>query len=574
MSTPPHNPTKDASTKGRSPKELLQALRGLDPALMVSAFAVFVFSLLVVRRSFPLGIPGEWVWQYRTEVTPWTGGIVPLIAFVLLATVCFYFGERADMGQLRAPARCVGLTLCVLLSYGIRSGMRYLSPVGRPAADDPALVVISPVATSYFMESLQIDTLPGGVRQFMREFPERMLGFSYHAQTHPPGTLLFYWVVRKVVRHPLISGALLQTGWFPAISDTQKFAARWNVRLTAGDVLAAEVLARLMPLLGCLFVVPVFCLLSGFGGESLAWRGLLVAATVPCLLVFLPTIDQVYVPIASWVFLLFTQSLDSFRRPRERRGAVFAAAVSGLWLGLGLMMTLAFLSLFALLTLLSGMAILEGRRKTVGTPVDYRRGGTAFLAFLAGVAAPIVAGYLFLDIDFFGIARTALTAHHTVTADAFSRTYWKWIFVDPLDFGGGLGIALCMMCCVGVLRLLRTRKAPSPGAPEGETSEARATATCWWLGAAWALTLIALDLSGVVRAEVARIWMFFYPVGVLLCGCLYGKTRLKQTDSLIETGRQDSLRRVRMNLELTFLAGLQLVQAIVLQREVVFIRFF
>jgi hypothetical protein len=104
---------------------------------------------------------------------------------------------------------------------------------------------------------------------------------------------------------------------------------------------------------------------------------------------------------------------------------------------------------------------------------------------------------------------------------------------------------------------------------EGVVAETPQTVPLICLSAAWLGTVLALDLSGIVRGEVARIWLFLAPAGLTLAG----PTTPRKADPSQEPGRQTITQRVRMNVGYTAFAGLQLLQAIVLQREAVFVRF-
>jgi len=540
------------------------ALR-LHPALFAAALAVGALSIAIIRRAFPLGIPGEWTWQYRDVIAPWVGAALPVFFFVLVVSGCVFFGEKADLQRLGTGGRAFGLALAVLFAFGIRCGMQSLLPKGKPAPDDAAMIVISPVATSYFCESQAIDSAPGGVREFMRTFPERMVHFEYHAQTHPPGTLLLFWVVRKTLSNPKIARITLNSGLFPEVGDKQLYVDRsWKRKLPYPEILAAEVVARLMPLAGTFFLIPFFFLCRHLWGESTAWRMLMLGATVPGLLVFFPAIDQVYVLVTTCALWHFTKGLDA----RSARPFL----LSGLWFGVGLMMTLAVLTLLVTVVVLTAGTALAARRQAPNRTAHTRHPWALFSAFLAGLLFPILTGRWLLGIDFVAIVKTALSAHGDVTTVAFKRTYWKWLIVNLIDFGGALGVTWMVWCAWAATRLsLRSdgqRSLLSDSVPTGKT------VTPTLLLIAWAATVLLLDVSGVVRAEVARIWMFLLPVGVALCGPVLIAHGNNKQAAEAERGRQEMIAHATMNVHYAVLAGLQLVQAIVLHHEVIFIRFY
>jgi hypothetical protein len=90
------------------------------------------------------------------------------------------------------------------------------------------------------------------------------------------------------------------------------------------------------------------------------------------------------------------------------------------------------------------------------------------------------------------VAREALFAHREVTVAEQARTYWKWVVMNPVEVAVFAGLPLTL---AGLWAIPEVRRDPG-----------RRGLNTFLLAAAIAFAL--LDLSGTVRGEVGRIWLF------------------------------------------------------------------
>jgi hypothetical protein len=126
-------------------------------------------------------------------------------------------------------------------------------------------------------------------------------------------------------------------------------------------------------------------------------------------------------------------------------------------------------------------------------------------AWIASALGLFVLAFLLSGINYPAILASALGAHREVTTQAFARTYSRWLGWNLFDFWMflGAGLGLWMLWQMGEeIAALRRRQFSS------------LTPLLW----AAVLTIAALDLSGVVRAEVGRIWMFLMPPAAVALG--------------------------------------------------------
>jgi len=113
------------------------------------------------------------------------------------------------------------------------------------------------------------------------------------------------------------------------------------------------------------------------------------------------------------------------------------------------------------------------------------------LAGVIGFAIFYLALYLAYDYRPIAVARAALTAHRAVAAMEGVRTYWRWAVMNPGECAIFTGLPLT------VAALWSWRALRDPG-QERLRMFVRS----------WLVLAVLLDLSGMVRGEVGRIWLF------------------------------------------------------------------
>jgi len=114
------------------------------------------------------------------------------------------------------------------------------------------------------------------------------------------------------------------------------------------------------------------------------------------------------------------------------------------------------------------------------------------LTGLAGFALFYVVLYFALGYHPIAVARQALFAHHGVTVAEQARTYWKWVLMNPVECAVFAGLPLVIAALWAIPDLRRD--------PEMRCLNTFLIAS--------AIAFVLLDLSGTVRGEVGRIWLF------------------------------------------------------------------
>ena len=308
-------------------------------------------------------------------------------------------------------------------------------------------IVLSPSATSYYLDSAGIH----GLSVWLRHFDRATLGF--HSSTHPPGPILFYYALSK---------------WFGF----------------QGGALAGGCAVGLVASLGVLAMY-VF---AGLWTDGRRTRLIASAfyALVPALTVFFPEMDQIY-PIFSMLLILFwCKSLRSGRaisRDAIGFGAVLCVAT---FFAYNLLTIGAFLAYYGLYWL--------SRQKWAGKSLLklLRNTGVAGAVFAGGYGA------LWLATGYDPIASffNALS-YQAVYAALLNRSYAISALFDPYDFLLGAGILALPLV---IFLLYRTVK-NFDFAQDGTALTLIAVAT-----------IATIDLSGVLRGEASRVWLFLQPL--------------------------------------------------------------
>jgi hypothetical protein len=432
----------------------------------------------LLAADWPWGVPGEWQWQRRViELPRWWMPLAPSMALIAFS---LWLVRRVRRG---AKAAAIWALPLVLLAFMLQLSTLAIAPASTVRA---GAVILSPVATTYFTEAAKISDL----RQFLGDYANRMRAFSQHAQTYPPGPIVFFWSVRQVVeRSPgaQAMGAILvaaATGLAPA-DAAGAYARLYGRPVTGPETVAAVLAAWLLGLLGCVSIAPIFLLARDRWGDAAAVCAGALTAALPSLILFTPSILQL-------VTLEAALALYVFHLAWSRGSAAWGAAAGAMW-AICMLTSLAMLAVAPLLVawVLIGRFGGQDQRWASAWP-------KIAAAWIGGALGVLAVAYLALGINFPAIMQSALSAHREVTTRAFARTYWRWLGWNLFDFwmflGAGLGLWLAR-------QMWAEAAAAARGYPKA------------WTALLWALaaTLVALDLSGLVRAEVGRIWMFLMP---------------------------------------------------------------
>ena len=417
------------------------------------------------------GIRGEWVWRGNAlPVRLWPAVLAGFALVALSAIGC----RPRRWGKTSSAARATWLAALIVAVFVLQFSL--LSALGGPWIG-PGAIVASPNATTYFGVSLEVHR----PAQWLASYPQLMRNLPHHAATHPPGFVLLFVFVRRLCASLVAE----PTPWLGQIA--QLYSDTFGLGLAPADAAGAMVSAYLIALIGALGLVPLYLLVSHLVDHRSAICATYLAGSMPALLLLGASPDLIVMTLAVTALCLGYIGW--------RRGSHLACAFAGLVVAVGLFFSLAFVLVpaWVLLWLALGLRASQKRR------ADVRSAARAGILALAGFAVFYLVLYIVWGYRPIAVVRASLLAHREVTTISFARTYWKWVLMNPVECALFVGLPLTAAAVWSARALARG---------------AKQSGLRWFLLSAL-LVFVALDLSGVVRGEVGRIWLFLlWPAAV------------------------------------------------------------
>lgn len=462
---------------------------------MVNLILRFALVLAVAGTAFvlmderlPLGVPGEWTWD-RIPIDP---AIRPAALVALLAGA-IYLGF-CGLGALRiALAGRLERSLWLWALVAAAFAWLYVLLESVPAPHGYARVpwvLYYPRSSGYFWQARhEVEnavTFLAGYEDLLAE------GDYLHIGTHPPGLTLGYHGLRHLcAAFPQLGEVVLRSqppGAAEAVQTIREAPLEGVPPLDSTDEACLWLALLITQLAAALAVLGIYGLAVRHLDRRAAWAAACLWPLVPAVAVFLPKSDVLLVLPAVAATCLWMSACD--------RGSILRATLTGFVLWLGLFLSLAFLTVFALIGV---MTLWELATR----PPEQRH--RAFLqwhlvvAAAVGFALPTLGLLLLADINLLRVWQLNYFNHarfyqHNV------RTYTAWLQVNPLELAFAVGLPLTLAAAFGCWRVLRTGLLSPPAAP------AIALLMVW--GTLW--------LSGKNMGEAARLWILLMPWVVLM----------------------------------------------------------
>ncbi len=431
--------------------------------------------LLALGLKVPFGVPKEWVWEFRmdTRFDPILV-FVTIVALATLSGLAFWTANQQKRDGKKFRTAIVTLLLSAII---FRACIAAIVPQSwQPAPVFWALVIASPVATSFYDESRNLEQQ--GLTNYLRHYHEQLPAKPFHAATHPPGLPMLFAVWRSLAMHPVAQRLV------PI--DEQTLMVMREVYMRIAPPLKPDSLYPSDADLKAAWWIALFCFLCGVFA-LLIWVWLLLqvnpnpslialSATTPAMLWWQTTVDSIH------LLAIVATSASAFywQRTRSTYGAILTGLMSGasLWLAFKNAIPLACVAFWLLW---------KNLREEKRFPVNQ-----VAIAILL-TFAPYLLAWLLFGFQPLATFKAASAAHHA-QAGAHARSYLPWVLVNFADFGMALGGAWLGIIAVYLWAWLRERRwQPS-------------------LCVTTLVILLLLDLSGLVRGEVARLWMVFVPL--------------------------------------------------------------
>ena len=438
--------------------------------VLVAGLATVAFGVALALGWEP-GIPGEWVWRGNALPVRLLPALLAGIALVLLSGIACL---PPKWDRMRPAARAASLAALVVVVFLLQCAM--LNALGAPWVA-PGAIIASPPATTYFSVSLDVHR----PADWIASYPELMPQLPHHAPTHPPGFVLLFLLVRR------LCASLISQPTPGMAAAAEMYADAFGIGLTPSDAAAAMVGALVVALLGALGLVPLYFLARHLSGPRAAICASFMAASMPGLLLLGASPDLIIMALAITALCLGYSAW--------RSGSLICAFLAGLAVAAGLFFSLAFALVGAWALLWMALGVLGSKDR----PAALRRllGGGVFV--LSGFVLFYAALYFIWEYRPIAVVQQAFLAHRDVTTVAFPRTYWKWVLMNPIECALFVGLPVC-------LAAIWSRAGLSHHPYSGRLKQSLLS---------WLIILALLDLSGAVRGEVGRIWLFLlWPTAV------------------------------------------------------------
>ena len=480
----------------------------------MSGFQIRVATLLGVAATFfvlwmtqiPLGVPGEWVWK-RIDVADaetvdvWLGLLTGLLAgsayigFVWLGVRRLDRASHAETGAWLAGLVLAG-AVCVVL-------VETVPPSPWPEAKT-AIVLFSPNSSGYFHEAV---TSRQDAGEFLRGYEEKMAaGDVLHIGTHPPGLILLdRGLIAACRRSPALTDIVLATqprsverALEEGERSNRKSANPWTAKpLTRAERAALWLAVVLTHFFAAAAVVPLFWIVRQDFGRRAGWMSAAFWPLVPALSVFLPKSDALY-PLLGMLFLVTWRS--AYRNNSPTR-AVLAGML--FWTGLSFSLALLPIGLLAVTLTVWETVAVEDR-----TLIKRRIRRTLILVGWATAAFAVltVTAWLTVKVNLFAIWAWNYR-NHASFYDQSTRTYWKWLLINPLETGFAFGWPICILALFNLGRLVRFPQRRRNDTELKQRLPRRFIAPVCSCFLVWAL----LWISGKNMGEAGRLWLFLLP---------------------------------------------------------------
>lgn len=405
----------------------------------------------------------------------WERAAPPALPLILLMAGLVVHASSTLVILARMPVQLSRLKMCLLLTYVVLAGLALQTAATHIVEPFPlrglAFRQYSDFTGGYFSVGVRV----GDLGAWLGRFAQEMESYNVHAERHPPGLPMIFWIGVQVLRpFPALAEALAPLLRPLACFDLR--AARLDdVQIAAGlfGIVVETALAWLAPIL-------LFFFVRQSAGDRAAALAALLYPLAPGALMWASQWDRGF-GVFTLAGLLLVERLVT-QPPRAQ--SLIAAVGLGVVLSIGVLMSFGNLPI----VMICGLYALA----RIGQVDRFRalpaRVGQGMVA-LAGFVAPWAAMVVLTGFDLLATYQTAMRFHLEL-----QRDYWPFVVWHPWDLFTFVGLPLATIAL-----LMMWRRAPA-------------------LSMAWVATIAAQSLLHVARGETGRVWMYFAPIIIALAG--------------------------------------------------------
>jgi len=460
---------------------------------MIAVTVLFVLGVWTDAIPLLRG-PDEWRWALHVLTLPVWRMLLPLVFLALyaLAAARWIVSFPIDATQPKRRVErsfLIFLTIAAPLIQFVLASAIWHVPLFEFFTD-----TTSPSVTGFYSVAVTTPDLPA----HLSNYSEFMLTLPIHPQTHPPGLVVLHWLVWQ---------------GFAAVPDLARNVAMplrtlqcQNTALMTLDnaQLASAVIGMMVPIIGGLTVWPLYALGRRLIGARQAALAAAIFPLLPMFVMWPAQWDQMFP-------LLLVTGLYFIHTGLEAR-SVWRFILAGVVLSCATFLSVGNLIMvaIAMVYVIAWWLIQTPWRQLLSRETVWRW-AREFLAFAAGCTSIwliyVVAFHVPLA-DLLNVGkRLLLERTRCPMCPSTNRTYGVWVIWNVVDFAFFLTLPITMLLLIRLPALLRKSY----------------LAIRWKQPTAWvplllaALSIfVALDLAGISRGEVSRIWAYFGPLFLLL----------------------------------------------------------
>lgn len=372
--------------------------------------------------------------------------LVVLVVFLLLCRKVFL---QRSVSTTQLFLISIGFFLAISISVAMIDGYREVAGRQLPAFLEP----YTRTRYEYYGDVPSVDRI--GLLSFLRDYakPELFSTLSGHAQTHPPGGVLFLWIVSKLFGYNLLAASL-------------------------GSVFFTS-----------LTVIPIYLLAKELYGESIGRYALALFLVTPNFVMFTGTsMDGPFSVFPILSLYLFYKGIFSER-------VILYGFLTGISLGCGMLMTYStvFIGLFFSVAMLLTLIVDRGK---------FRRRLTLLL--IAGVifTAFYLLIFLFTGFNLIEALQASIRKDRARLGTGYETIglYLHLSVGNLFAFLIGVGIPITTVWLRQVVRTIRDKRRGEP-------------IDIYIVG--YLISLLVIAFSTLFTMEVERIWIFMAPFIVI-----------------------------------------------------------
>jgi len=453
-------------SKIQNPKSKILWL--LIPSLLL--IVVLLFDLLPVLRG-----NDEWRWPLRVLESP-ARLLIPIVALSFYVFLCALWLKNFERGEASRRHERWFLVFVTLAAPLIQLALAV--SISRV----PLLEFFGPTVSVHNSGYFTTAVLTPDLKALLADFPAQMPQLPIHAQSHPPGAVIAHWLNWQVFQ--ALPGAA------NSLAMPLRTLQCHNPGLMALDnaQISAALVGMLLPLIGALAVWPLFAFAKRLTSPFSAAVTVLLFPLLPLFAMWPVQWDQIYPLLLFLGLYLAHVGLEKNSWWRVCLAGLPLSIASFFSVGNAVLMVI--VGLYGAAWLWFQRPLAPSLRRSVALSLRLA------VLFALGCASIWLLYWLFYGVNPLSVISTGSRLAFDSTTG--SRSYGVWLLGNPIDLLVFLGFPIAFLLIYNLIRRIPFPKSLLP------------------IAIAAFGTLILLWLSGIVRGEVGRLWMYFGPLLVLI----------------------------------------------------------